>query len=90
MAETHEIKRFAAELRVSATHTPKCSVAIKLDPIFAMYIADFENGLRFESMKLKDLRSRALFLLRVKTFGRSAYMSVIKIEYLLSLLLLLS
>ena len=42
-----------------------------------MYIADFEKGLRFVSMKLKDLRSRAMFLLRVKTFGRSADMSVI-------------
>ena len=77
LAETHEIKRFAAELRVSAPHTPKYSVAVKLDPIFAMYIADFEKGLRFVSMKLKDLRSRAMFLLRVKTFGRSADMSVI-------------
>ena len=53
------------------------NIAVKLDPIFAMYIADFEKGLRFVSMKLKDLRSRAMFLLRVKTFGRSADMSVI-------------
>eukprot|EP01048_Picozoa_sp_COSAG05_P002343 COSAG05_NODE_94_length_19565_cov_15.870133_3_plen_276_part_00 len=77
IAEHPSIKKYAAELRRSAPNLPKYKVAIKLDALFAKYIAEYNKGVRFETMPLKTLRTRALMLGRIKTHGRSADMAVV-------------
>ena len=77
IAEHPSIKKYAAELRRSAPNEPKYKVAIKLDGVFAKYIAEYKAGIRFETMPLKTLRTRALMLGRIKTHGRSADMAVV-------------